>query len=159
MAQELNVMIYCLQRPESHHHGEQATSTYYASENDDFTHIVEGTNQHKNYSSGAEDRWAEDQSLVEHVYTRDVVIQFHRSLPGEQKVKYVSHSGRSPSTSLVEELVECLRGIGQSVSGSNILYTISLQREYDNRLVTHRRNLLALQGCNIIKTFERMMLQ
>jgi len=100
------------------------------------THIVKRSSQHEYYCSWSEYGGAEDECLVEHVESGDVVIQFNCPLPGEKQVKDVGHSRGSPAATLIEELVETFWCVSQGIGCSHILYTVTLET---NRQICSRQ--------------------
>ena len=98
------------------------------------TYIIECSHQHKNNGSRSKNGGGKDQSLVEHVKSWDVVVDFHSSSPWEEQIENVSHGRRSPSTTLVEKLMECLRCVSQRVSSCHILNSVTLQ--WENHSIT-----------------------
>lgn len=63
--------------------------------------------------------------LVRDVWKRDVVIDFNGLFVVHEKVHDVSHGGRHPATSLIEELIEALRTMSVSITGSRVLYSVA----------------------------------
>lgn len=90
------------------------------------TYIEEGASQHENDSGGSENGGCKYECLVEHIQPGDVIINSDGSLPGEEQVENISHSRGSPPSSLVKELVETLRSVGQGVSSGDVFYPITL---------------------------------
>ena len=46
-----------------------------------------------------------------------------------QQVDDVGHGGRGPATTLVEELVESLRGVGEGVRGRRVVNSVALLQQ------------------------------
>ena len=70
-----------------------------------------------------------DSYLIEDVEHGDVLVALGDVSPALQQVDDVGHGGGRPASSLVVELVEAFRGVGERVRGGAVLHPVSLLQE------------------------------
>ena len=90
---------------------------------------VKGPGYHHEHGARAENTGGEQQELVDHEQVADVVIASYCALEGRQQVDAIHHGGGTPASSLIVELVECFRGIGEGVGGGGVLDPVALLQQ------------------------------
>ena len=89
----------------------------------------EGTHQHEENGSRAEDSTTHQHTLVKDVRKGDVVIDFNGPFVVAKQIHNVGHGGRHPATSLIVKLVESFRAVSVSVTGGRVFDTVSALEE------------------------------